>query len=383
MEEFDLQEYLSEFAFPYPEAQEPAAFEDAIERVESRCFDFLKELGYDTSNIYQNVSLPVPTSEIEDVDLPDNFEAQYVVGSSPASTPYIIADICLGTHAEITHYYNAIHSSSFLTEYFPYFEVLDYHFFIILSNQYLVIAQPHGVFSAYLHSELTKSESEDILQLLDPPQTFPEGPVRPSAFHPDQTKLREYEIPPYPNAPPSEIHIEEEEFTLDLADYSNALMEVSKADSPIKKGKALENLAEILFEAISCLTVRETNVITRSGEIDLIVEFTGSENLTIFDYYGRFLLVECKNWIDPVPAKEVGYFETKLSKTGTNLGILFAWSGISGEEGDEYAQRLIDTVSNDFPTIIVFDERDLYRIAEGTSFYEMIDAKLYRRRFDL
>lgn len=38
---------------------------------------------------------------------------------------------------------------------------------------------------------------------------------------------------------------------------------------------------------------------------------------------------------------------------------------------------------NDTPEIVVINPRDLHCVLEGTSFYQIIDEKLYQQRFDL
>jgi hypothetical protein len=245
------------------------------------------------------------------------------------------------------------------------------------------VARRGGLLRAYDYNELTSSESREIQDSLSPPKKLPSGPVLPGSFHPNQTKLVDYEIPPYPSASHSEKIIQNDYSELDLSEYTIELGRANRATSEQEKGDSLESLAELLFESIRFLSVRDTNINASFGEIDLIVEYVGSDKLTFFDYSGRFLVVECKNWTDPVPAKEVGHFETKLAKTDTELGVLFAWSGISGEDSGRYASSIVESDSAKRPKIITIDERDLYRIAEGTGFYEMLENKLYRRRFDL
>lgn len=383
IEDESVSSFLQDFAFPYPETENPNELDDALEEIEQACFDFLQILGYESNNIFQDVTLELSAPQVHQDSLPDEAEFNYTVGRSPASMPYVVADAYLGAETEVHSHYGGIRPSGLVAEYIKYFRAVDSHFFLVFSNSFLVIAKPDGQLSVWVYDDLSESDAKDIQRILEPPDTFPQGPVPPAAFHPNQTKLYEYEIPPYPSTPRSERIIDEENFHLDLADYSKALRKADKANSANEKGTSLENIAKLLFESVTCVTVRDTNVVTRSGEIDLIIEYTGSEKLTLFDSYSRFLLIECKNWIDPVPAKEVGHFETKLAKSDVDLGLLFAWSGISGEDRVEHARRILDTTSGKRPKIIVFDERDLYRIVKGESFYEMIDSKLYRRRFDI
>lgn len=375
--------FLTQFSYPYPETDDPNEYEEAIQKVEDGCFEFLRTTGYEPEDIYQDVTLPLPEPDDEFIELPDEFEPNFIIGKSPASTPYVVADAYLGTEAEITPYYRAIRPQGLVADYIKYIEYTKCHYFVVFSNEFIVVSRPTGRVTAYAYEELDESDAGEIGQALDPPDSYPGGSVHPAAFHPHQTKLLDFEIPPFPNTPSSQTVLESEQFSIDLKEYSDALRKAKHAVKPIEKGKSLEKVAKSLFQGIRCVTVKDTNVETRSGEIDLIVEYVGADEQTLFDYHGRYILLECKNWVDPVPAKELGHFETKLSKTGTKLGVVFAWSGISGEGDNLHAERLIDTARKDRPVILVIDERDLFRIAEGKSFYRILDDMLYRKRFDL
>ena len=105
---------------------------------------------------------------------------------------------------------------------------------------------------------------------------------------------------------------------------------------------------------------------------------------TLFNFYSRFILVECKQWIDPVAVKEIGHFKDKCNMTDVNLGIVFAWNGISGEGEERHAKRMANGGPNGTsPEIFVINSRDLHRVLGGTSFYQIIHEKPYQQRFDL
>ena len=69
--------------------------------------------------------------------------------------------------------------------------------------------------------------------------------------------------------------------------------------------------------------------------------------------------------------------------TDVNLRIVFAWNGISGKGEERHAERMAAGSPNDAPEIVVINSRYLHWVLEGTSFYQIIDEKLYRQRFDL
>ena len=84
-----------------------------------------------------------------------------------------------------------------------------------------------------------------------------------------------------------------------------------------------------------------------------------------------------------MPAKEIGYFKEKCRMTNVDLGIVFAWNGISGENEERHAERIATGNQEKHPKIIIINSRDLYRVLDGTSLYQIIDEKLYQQRFDV
>jgi len=179
----------------------------------------------------------------------------------------------------------------------------------------------------------------------------------------------------------SEKSIQTENFELDNAKFTRALRAVNQADSASKKGNTFEHLAVLLFEGIPFLRKRDRKFRTATGEIDVIIEYLGSESLTIFDEYGRFLLAECKNWDESVSSDQIRIFKDKLEEHKLNFGIFFARNGISGDTGADAFKRVQDIFRDEGIAIIVISDYELKRIKRGTSFYDILDQKLYQLRF--
>jgi restriction endonuclease len=102
------------------------------------------------------------------------------------------------------------------------------------------------------------------------------------------------------------------------------------APTPVEKGDALEELIAYLFECIPGLTVTARKGMDASGAQEIDVAFWNDshpEGLRLFDHV---LLVECKNWAEPVGHAELSVFTDKLRSRGRPLGILIAASGITG-----------------------------------------------------
>ncbi|NLV10506.1 hypothetical protein GOC74_11265 [Halomicrobium mukohataei] len=164
-------------------------------------------------------------------------------------------------------------------------------------------------------------------------------------------------------------------------EYTHALREVDEADSTAEKGDSFERLAVLLFSGISFLQKRGRKLRTDTGEIDVIIEYQGSDDLTIFDEYSRFIIAECKNWSRSVGSSEIRVFKDRLNEHGLNLGVFFARNGISGDTAADASKRVQDIFRDEGIAIIVISDYELEQIKRGFSFYEILDQKLYELRF--
>ncbi|MCM3885049.1 restriction endonuclease [Frankia sp. R82] len=117
--------------------------------------------------------------------------------------------------------------------------------------------------------------------------------------------------------------------TFDAAVIHRLLADARSAPTSDAKGKLYEELTRYLFETVpGCIAESNTTNIFRTEQIDVAV---GNGKLAD----GLWLLpdviiVECKDWEDPVDSKTVGYFMNILAGRGAGLGILVAANGITG-----------------------------------------------------
>lgn len=236
---------------------------------------------------------------------------------------------------------------------------------------------------AYPLSNFSKEHANEVIELLEPPEEYPEGKTGkfPAGHHPDQTKLTRWLFGDSELTPEYTSEIDTDFFQLDIDDYSEMLYDAYSAESNQEKGDLLEDVTEFLFEGLSVLEVRDRNLRSKSDEIDLVLEYVGGPEPNLFEYHSRFIIIECKNVGSSVSSKEVSHFDTKISRTGCDIGILIAWTGISGAETGDNAQRYVDTSLDS--NIVVLTSDDLYRILDGESLYKIIDEKMYALRFDL
>jgi hypothetical protein len=104
-----------------------------------------------------------------------------------------------------------------------------------------------------------------------------------------------------------------------------------KADTSFEKGRALEDLIAYLFELVPGMSVTARNTLDIAGAQEIDVAFWNEghpDGLRLFDYV---LLVECKNWSQPVGHEDLAVFADKLRSRGRPLGILVAANGITGD----------------------------------------------------
>lgn len=162
------------------------------------------------------------------------------------------------------------------------------------------------------------------------------------------------------------------------------LNRVATASTNDEKKVALEDIAEQAFEVHEFVRCKYRNLRTRSSEIDLVCEMVGSSGGDFLREYGRYFLVECKNWRCPVGAKEIRDFLGKLRKTRTLLGIFFSRSGITGEQGGTDALREIHSAYDyDGTCIVVVSGADLIALKKFSDVLGIVETKLDAVRFDL
>jgi hypothetical protein len=215
----------------------------------------------------------------------------------------------------------------------------------------------------FTYENLSTEECEKILELLAPPSQF-------SSDRNTSTVNTDYPT-----------RISTEDYKLDLVNYRNKLQKIIDSESNKAKKNSLEELAGMLFEAAHRFNVADKNFRTTSSEIDLIIE----DETASINSNSRYAIVECKNWINPIGAPEIRNFKSKVKSHKSNLGIVFSKNGVTGSSVDGAEKDAQAEVTNAYKQddilLAIFDINDLEVISKGTSFYTLLDKKIYRRRF--
>jgi len=192
------------------------------------------------------------------------------------------------------------------------------------------------------------------------------------------------QLPFTPAAPTQSGQITFHHFSVSRESLTACITAVEAAETNDEKGKSLEALAALLFGGISGVSVKYRNLLGASNEIDLVLEYNRTVYNPALDEFGRYSLVECKNWAVPVGAKHVRDFKAKLDKTQVKLGFLLARNGVTGaHEGADALREIHSGMDRDGIFIIVLALDDITAILNGSDFHQVIDDKIDRLRFDL
>lgn len=158
------------------------------------------------------------------------------------------------------------------------------------------------------------------------------------------------------------------------------------------KGEALETLVKFIIRKTYFFKVYG-NVTTGTNEIDQVVTFSeeGKQALkqfgisrSLIPIYSDLFLGECKNYKDSLGVTWVGKFYGLLNSCDCDFGIIFSTKGLTGKE-DEWSNsyglirvfNMIEKYRNNRKfNIIEFNIEDYEKIANGTSFFKLVEAKI-------
>ena len=158
-----------------------------------------------------------------------------------------------------------------------------------------------------------------------------------------------------------------------------------------ERGEKLEEIVTYLLQISGNLFEVIQNVRTETNEVDQVIKLTQAgkylkENGIINNKYETFL-GECKNYGKKVSVTYVGKFCSLLLTTGTKLGILFSYNGVTGN-GWKDSKGLIKKIymskekESEKICIIDFSYDDFYSILEGNNFLQIVEDKLTELKID-
>jgi hypothetical protein len=144
----------------------------------------------------------------------------------------------------------------------------------------------------------------------------------------------------------------------------------------LNKG-GLEDLTCYLFEKIPGVTVSQRNEKNAFASEEIDVAFWNEQHPNGLRQFDPILLVECKNWSQPVGSLEVSWFLTKLENRGLDFGILVAARGITGSAEDR--KEAHDVVSKALAKrirLVVIPREEIDVLADSEALVHLIKTKL-------
>lgn len=143
------------------------------------------------------------------------------------------------------------------------------------------------------------------------------------------------------------------------------------------KGKALEDLACYLFETIPGVSVALRNQMNAYHNEEIDVAIWIDKHRYGIDFLPNVVLIECKNWSNPVSSIEVNWFCQKLASRGLDFGILIANNGITGDQNDlTAAHNTIAFHLSQKRKIIVITRDEINRITQTSELIHLIKQKI-------
>ena len=342
MPEQDLHTFLTNIVEEKEETEDSPAY--SVSEIKHQLIPELIELlGYDMENLYFEVALPIGSETIS-VDA--------IIAQDMETQPWMVVT-SMPENGDIEEYLERLRAFQ---------KVAPSKIGLLLSPSVLHITKDM-IKRTYFLDRLNRQDIEEIKELLSPP----------AAYSNEEITYRQT---------PTPEKISTDHFELQLDEYEDALQAIDETNSTKDKGDRFEDLAALLFNSITNLSVRERNLYSGSGEMDLVVEYHDSNTPTLFDHFERFLMAECKNIDKSVGLDQVNHFARKMVNAKTSLGFLFTRKGVSGDSG-AYALRERDRYfQEEDMMMLIIKNSDLKRIQAGESFYDLIDEKIFELRFD-
>jgi len=171
-------------------------------------------------------------------------------------------------------------------------------------------------------------------------------------------------------------------FALNPVQYTCLLESLENANND---GASLEELVKHLFGSIVGLYFIDQRLRTNSSEFDLIYQIPDA-NHPLRDAFGRYLLIECKNWEKRVGAAEIRNLLGKLLSLDVKGGVLVARNGVTGvDENDrkDAELELVKAYHRHNIVIAVLTLVHLEAISKGENLIRLLLNSYDKVRFDL
>jgi hypothetical protein len=164
---------------------------------------------------------------------------------------------------------------------------------------------------------------------------------------------------------------------LALRRMGSAINASEQATTNAAKGKALEDFICALFERVPGIELIERNALNAFQTEELDVVIWNAQSRAGLHFLPNLLIVECKNWNNPVGSQEVAYFLSRMQQRDCDHGLLVAASGITGNPAELTAARFnLATGLASRRRVLVFTLAELARLRTSDDLVVAIKRKL-------
>ena len=163
--------------------------------------------------------------------------------------------------------------------------------------------------------------------------------------------------------------------TLSIADVCPAGRPAAEHNR--QRGLVLEEVVCDVFGRVPGVEVAFRNVVNVSGTQEVDILFWNRRSPDGFYHLETPFLVECKNWTDPVPAREITLFSSRLETRACRDGILIASHGITGKPGTlSEAYYEISVALAKGRRILVIDRKELESFDHTDQIVDLLKVKI-------
>ena len=147
--------------------------------------------------------------------------------------------------------------------------------------------------------------------------------------------------------------------------------------STSEQGKALEDLICYIFGKVPGIEITQRNRLNAFHSEEIDVALWNNQHPQHFAFLPNIILVESKNWSQPVGSSEVSWFDRKLQSRGLNFGILVAFRGITGSADDlTSAHKIIADSLRDQRRIVVLTVENFESLSDTSQLVVLMKQKL-------
>jgi hypothetical protein len=163
-----------------------------------------------------------------------------------------------------------------------------------------------------------------------------------------------------------------------LVEYAALLEAVSTAADSVTKGKSLEDLIAYLLEAVPGYRSLRRNTLNDFATEEIDISYMHQQDHEGLWFLPPLLLVECKNWSQPVDSQATSYFADRIRSRGCEVGILVAASGVTGRAAGPTAAQFVSAMhlARDGIRILVVTLQDLQRLRSPQDFVVLLQDVL-------